>query len=74
MKRLVIKRTKTMSDIKDQKTTPRQLSIIDFCNNLPLPNQQTSQFKIIQFPERQVSKSRKKALERVIEHAKSLNW
>lgn len=62
-----------MSNIKDQKTNNRQLSIIDFIESLS-NIQQPTQSKIIQFPVRLVSKSREKALERVISYAKSLNW
>ncbi len=62
-----------MSNIKDQKTDQRQLSIIDFCDSL-VHQQQATQPTIIQSPKRRVSRSRQKALKRVIDHAKGLNW
>ncbi|MBU0946238.1 MAG: hypothetical protein KJ804_22330 [Proteobacteria bacterium] len=62
-----------MSNIKDKKTDQRQLTIIDFFDSLP-GQQQTAKSSIIQFPVKQVSKSRKKALDRVIDYANSLNW
>jgi len=64
---------KVMSNIKKQKTDQHQLTIEDFLNNLPI-QQQTIKSPIIQFPVTRVSKNRKKALERVINYANSLNW
>jgi hypothetical protein len=66
---------KAMSDVKDQEVNQQQLSLIDFCERLPSHQPTTTtQTTIIQFPARRVSKSRKKALERVIDHANKLNW
>jgi hypothetical protein len=64
---------KAMSDVMDKKTNERQLSLIDFFESLPA-QQQKNQTTIIQFPIKRVSKSRKKAIERVIDYANKLNW
>lgn len=62
-----------MSDVMDKKTNERQLSLIDFCESLP-SQQKKKQTTIIQFPTKHASKSRKKAIERVIDYANKLNW